>query len=115
MSKVKEIIGKQPSATVNFYDMPDGTVMTEVDMCGEYRGTDGQMMASRVICADPLYYNALKIAVEDGKLCVSQLQRVLFIGYNRAYRLIKELISRGVVEEYKTDHGIGYRLANHET
>lgn len=38
---------KQPAATVKFYDMPDGTVMTEVDMCGEYRVTAAQKLALR--------------------------------------------------------------------
>jgi hypothetical protein len=48
MSKVKAIISKQPSATVNFYDMPDGMVMTAVDMYGEYRGTEAQKMAMAI-------------------------------------------------------------------
>ncbi len=48
---------RTPSATVKFYDMPDGTVMTEVDMCGEYKGTDAQKLALRYVghFSAPLY------------------------------------------------------------
>ena len=38
---------RTPSATVRFYDMPDGTVMTEVDMHEGYAGTNAQKMALR--------------------------------------------------------------------
>lgn len=34
------------AATVKFYDMPDGTVETEVDMHGGYTGTNGQKKAA---------------------------------------------------------------------
>jgi hypothetical protein len=36
---------KQPSATVKFYDMPDGSVMTEVDIHSGYSGTNAQKTA----------------------------------------------------------------------
>ena len=39
---------RTPSATVKFYDMPDGTVETEVDMHGGYTGTESQKDAARV-------------------------------------------------------------------
>jgi hypothetical protein len=45
--KVLAIIDKQPAATVNFYDLPDGTVMTEANMHSGYSGTEAQKIALR--------------------------------------------------------------------
>ncbi len=43
---------RTPSATVKFYDMSDGTVMTEVDMNGGYKGTPAQKISARIHIID---------------------------------------------------------------
>lgn len=43
---------RTPSATVKFYDMQDGAVMTEVDMHGGYKGTPAQTEAAKSYIID---------------------------------------------------------------
>lgn len=62
---------------------------------------------------DPLYDRAKMLVRRADKICVSNIQRHLLIGYNRAYRLMDLMIEDGIVERYDTGYGgIGYRL-NH--
>jgi hypothetical protein len=37
----------QPAATVKFYDMSNGTVLVEVGMHGDYKGTKAQIEAAK--------------------------------------------------------------------
>jgi hypothetical protein len=37
----------QPAATVKFYDMPNDTVLVEVDMHCDYKGTKAQIAAAK--------------------------------------------------------------------
>ncbi|OAQ19927.1 DNA translocase FtsK [Thermosulfurimonas dismutans] len=46
---------------------------------------------------DELYREAVKIAMQQGKISVSMLQRRLRIGYNRAARLVERMEEEGIV------------------
>jgi S-DNA-T family DNA segregation ATPase FtsK/SpoIIIE len=46
---------------------------------------------------EDLYKEALKIAVQEGKISVSMLQRRLRIGYNRAARLVERMEKEGII------------------
>ncbi|HFC98786.1 MAG TPA: DNA translocase FtsK [Thermosulfurimonas dismutans] len=46
---------------------------------------------------DELYRQAVEIAVQQGKISVSMLQRRLRIGYNRAARLVERMEKEGIV------------------
>ena len=48
---------------------------------------------------DELLKEAIEITIEHGQGSVSLLQRKLFIGYNRAGRLMDTMCKLGVVEE----------------
>ncbi|QGT99649.1 DNA translocase FtsK [Candidatus Syntrophocurvum alkaliphilum] len=48
---------------------------------------------------DELYWDAVKIFVDNGKASVSLLQRKLRIGYSRAARLVDMMEERGIVSE----------------
>ncbi len=46
---------------------------------------------------DELYKEALKIAIQEGKISTSMLQRRLRIGYNRAARLVERMEKEGII------------------
>lgn len=52
---------------------------------------------------DPLYNEARRIVISEGKASISLVQRHLRIGYNRAARLIEEMETRGVVSAMKSN------------
>jgi DNA segregation ATPase FtsK/SpoIIIE-like protein len=64
---------------------------------------------------DELYGDAEKLARSTDNLCIGTLQRRLWIGYNRASRLMDSLIENGVVERNTDDFGVTYRLTHNET
>jgi recombination associated protein RdgC len=53
--------------------------------------------ASELDSDDPLYLDAVKVVLENGKASISLVQRHLQIGYNRAARLIESMEEAGVV------------------
>jgi len=60
---------------------------------------------------DELYTRAKFLAQTEKHFCISNIQRNLMIGYNRAKRLMDELEKNGVVQSYDTGlGGIGYKL-----
>lgn len=52
---------------------------------------------------DPLYGDAVKHVRESGNTYISNLQRRLLVGYNRAARLMEEMEADGVVSPMKSD------------
>lgn len=48
---------------------------------------------------DKMYYRALKIAMEEGEVSASRLQRRLGIGYNRAARYIEIMEAEGIISK----------------
>lgn len=59
---------------------------------------------------DPLYGSAVKIAQTHKRITCARLQRALFIGFNRASRLLEEMERRGVVKLVPTDDGGHWQL-----
>jgi hypothetical protein len=57
---------------------------------------------------DPLYKDAKALVSQHDKTCVSQLQRVLRIGYARAGRIMDELEAAGVISKADAagNHGV---------
>ena len=45
------------------------------------------------------FYNALRLAAEDGKISSSQLQRRLRLGFQRAARIIDQMYDLGFIGE----------------
>lgn len=62
---------------------------------------------------DELYSRAEFLAQTEKYFCVSNIQRNLMIGYNRAKRLMDKLVENKIVEQYETEHGIGYKRVTH--
>lgn len=61
---------------------------------------------------DPLYEDAKEILKNDLLHPTMTIQRKLFVGYNRACRLIEQLVLDGFIERYKDIDGYTrYRLA----
>ncbi|WP_324780983.1 DNA translocase FtsK [Thiobacillus sedimenti] len=58
---------------------------------------------------DELYPKAVEVAKAANPPSISNLQRYLMIGYNRASRLMDYLIEDGIVEQFETENGTGYR------
>ena len=52
---------------------------------------------------DPLYYDAKRVVVEQGRPSISLVQRHLRIGYNRAARLIEQMEADGLVSAMRAD------------
>ncbi|MBI5255395.1 MAG: recombination-associated protein RdgC [Burkholderiales bacterium] len=52
---------------------------------------------------DPMYEEARKVVVKQGKASISLVQRYLQVGYNRAARLLESLEKAGVVSAMNTD------------
>ena len=59
---------------------------------------------------DPLYGSAVKIAKIHKRISCARLQRTLFIGFNRASRLLEEMERRGVVKLVPTEDGGHWQL-----
>ena len=59
---------------------------------------------------DPLYGTAVKIAQDHKRITCARLQRTLFIGFNRASRLLEEMERRGVVKIVTTEDGGRWQL-----
>jgi len=60
---------------------------------------------------DELYERAEFLAQTEKYFCVSNIQRNLLIGYNRAQHLMDLLEANGVIESYDPGlGGVGYRL-----
>ncbi|AVR89047.1 recombination-associated protein RdgC [Thauera aromatica] len=52
---------------------------------------------------DPLYHDAKRIVIEQGRPSISLVQRHLRIGYNRAARLIEQMETDGLVSAMRAD------------
>ena len=61
---------------------------------------------------DELYSDAEKLVKTSERICISNIQRKLLIGYNRASRLMDALIENGVVEGSTGEFGVTYRLTH---
>jgi S-DNA-T family DNA segregation ATPase FtsK/SpoIIIE len=61
---------------------------------------------------DPLYDEAVSIAIETKPVNCSTLQRRLAIGYTRASRLIELMEKRGVIKELSPGY---WRAVNNES
>ncbi len=59
--------------------------------------SEGLLEAPEDEADDELYREAVKIAMQQGKISVSMLQRRLRIGYNRAARLVERMEEEGIV------------------
>lgn len=59
---------------------------------------------------DPLYEKAVTVAKAERRLTYATLQRSLFIGFNRAGRLLEEMERRGVLKCVPTERGGHWKL-----
>jgi len=57
---------------------------------------------------DPMYDEAVAIVIQHQRASISLVQRYLRIGYNRAARLLEEMVKQGVVANDNTSGG--YKL-----
>jgi len=64
---------------------------------------------------DPLYDRAVLIVKAAKPPSTAHLQRTLLIGYNRASRLMDDMIQNGILKRIEHENGVGYRLVNHAT
>jgi S-DNA-T family DNA segregation ATPase FtsK/SpoIIIE len=51
--------------------------------------------------ADPMFNSAVEVAVENGQISTSMLQRKLKLGYARAARIIDQMHERGIVGPFE--------------
>jgi len=49
------------------------------------------------VCDDPMYKDAVKFVMEQGKVSISMLQRYLRIGFNRAARFVEQMEKDGII------------------
>jgi len=59
---------------------------------------------------DPLYDKALQVVKAANPPSITNIQRTLLIGYNRARRLMDAMIEDGTVRTIELPNGVGYRL-----
>lgn len=59
---------------------------------------------------DPLYGKAVMLAQARKRLTYADLQRALFIGFNRSARLLEEMERRGVLKCVPTERGGHWQL-----
>lgn len=52
---------------------------------------------------DPIYHDAKRVVLTEGRASTTALQRCLKIGYSRAARLIEQMEADGIVSEMKAD------------
>ena len=85
----------------------DSDIIDEINeqaaLCGEKKkkGSSGAFSdsdgGSDSAPLDPKFYDAVDIAVDEGKISTSLLQRRLQLGYGRAAKIIDEMEKRGIV------------------
>lgn len=85
----------EAAAGLNKLANEDGIKATISDGAGNVLVTFGD--------ADPLYEQAVAIVMKNRRASISQVQRHLRIGYNRAARLIEEMERQGVVSGMNSD------------
>jgi S-DNA-T family DNA segregation ATPase FtsK/SpoIIIE len=64
---------------------------------------NGEGMMSMDAEADPLYDQAVEIVVKSRRASISQVQRHLRIGYNRAARLVEQMEAAGIVSAMQSN------------
>jgi len=69
----------------------------EAERCGTKKGAGGAASAEAGGEDDPRLMEALEVALDNGKISTSLLQRRMSIGYGKAAKLIDQLEAKGFV------------------
>ena len=84
----------------------DSDIIQEIEeqaaLCGDKKkkgagGMSGDSEASDDAELDSKFYDAVELAVDEGKISTSLIQRKLSLGYGRAAKIIDEMEKRGIV------------------
>lgn len=84
----------------------DSDIIEEIEeqaaLCGDKKkkgggGMSGDSEASDDADLDSKFYDAVELAVDEGKISTSLIQRKLSLGYGRAAKIIDEMEKRGIV------------------
>jgi S-DNA-T family DNA segregation ATPase FtsK/SpoIIIE len=69
----------------------------EIEMLAEKKMSGSDFGGDDESDDDPMLYDALRVAVDAGKVSTSMLQTRLKLGYNRAARIIEQLEERNLI------------------
>jgi len=84
---------KANSSAVKYDDGVISSIEEAAAMCGQKKGSKEAAAAADALIgdADPLFRRALEIAVDNGSMATSMLQRNINVGYGRAARIIDRM------------------------
>jgi len=84
---------KANSSAVKYDDGVISSIEEAAAMCGQKKGSKEAAAAADALIgdSDPLFRKALEIAVDNGSVATSMLQRNINVGYGRAARIIDRM------------------------
>lgn len=88
---------KRQSGDVDYDKEVASLIEKEAERCGTKKGAGGAASAEAGGEEDPRLMEALEVALDNGKISTSLLQRRMSIGYGKAAKLIDQLEAKGFV------------------